>query len=41
MMSKKQKLKKLDELGITPTSTKSSDLNELLIDSYVNDEDGD
>ena len=41
MMSKKQKLKKLDELGITPTSTKKSDIDELLNEAYVNDEDDD
>lgn len=41
-MKKKDKIRTLNKLGITPTSTKTEYLNELLTDAYVNnDEDGD
>jgi hypothetical protein len=40
-MTKKEKIHKLNELGVTPSSTKTSELNELLQDAYVNNEDDD
>lgn len=39
MMTKKQKIKKLKEIGIDITSTKNEDLNALLMSAWVNDED--
>jgi len=39
MMKKKDKIKKLEEIGITVTSTTNEDLNALLKSAWVDDED--
>lgn len=37
IMNKKEKIKLLDEYGITPTSTKNEDLNEMLKEVYIDE----
>ena len=39
MMTKKEKIKKIEELGINVTNFNNDDLNQILIDAWVNDED--
>lgn len=40
IMDKKDKIKLLDKYGITPTSTKTADLNEMLRDVYIDEIEG-